>query len=74
MQALTEKETTILKFLYHAFPESVTKDELLAEVWGLQNGVTTHARNTYLSAKAENRAADQQFDCDPTQHGYRLKL
>ena len=36
--ALTEKETTILKFLYRAFPELATRDELLTEVWGMQNG------------------------------------
>ena len=48
VQALTEKETTILKFLYRAFPNDVTKDELLAEVWGFQNGVTTHTLETHI--------------------------
>ena len=48
MQALTEKETTILKFLYRTFPNDVTKDELLAEVWGFQNGVTTHTLETHI--------------------------
>ena len=48
MQALTEKEATILKFLYWAFPNDVTKDELLAEVWGFQNGVSTHTLETHI--------------------------
>jgi len=48
MQALTEKEATILKFLYRALPNDVTKDELLAEVWGFQNGVTTHTLETHI--------------------------
>ena len=48
MQALTEKEATILKFLYRAFPNDVTKDELLAEVWGFQNGVSTHTLETHI--------------------------
>jgi DNA-binding response OmpR family regulator len=48
MQALTEKETTILKFLYRAFPNAVTKDDLLAEVWGFQNGVSTHTLETHI--------------------------
>jgi DNA-binding response OmpR family regulator len=48
MQALTEKEATILKFLYSAFPNDATKDELLAEVWGFQNGVTTHTLETHI--------------------------
>ena len=45
---LTEKEATILKFLYRAFPNDVTKDELLAEVWGFQNGVSTHTLETHI--------------------------
>ena len=48
MQALTEKEATILKFLYRASPNNVTKDELLAEVWGFQNGVSTHTLETHI--------------------------
>ena len=48
MQALTEKEATILKLLYRAFPNDVTKDELLAEVWGFQNGVSTHTLETHI--------------------------
>ena len=31
---LTEKEATILKYLYRAHPAGVTKEELLTEVWG----------------------------------------
>ena len=46
MQALTEKEATILKFLYRAFPNDVTKDELPDEEWGFQNGVRTHNLET----------------------------
>ena len=48
VQALTEKEATILKFLYRASPNDVTKDELLAEVWGFQNGVSTHTLETHI--------------------------
>ena len=47
-QALTEKEATILKFLYRAFPNDVTKEELLAEVWGFRNGVSTHTLETHI--------------------------
>ena len=48
MQVLTEKEATIFKFLYRAFPNDVTKSELLAEVWGFQNGVSTHTLETHI--------------------------
>ena len=48
MQALTEKEATILQFLCQASPNDVTKDELLAEVWGFQNSVSTHTLETHI--------------------------
>ncbi|CAN0499168.1 unnamed protein product, partial [Scytosiphon promiscuus] len=39
---LTEKETSILKFLYRAGEKPVTRDVLLTKVWGYNSGVTTH--------------------------------
>ena len=43
---LTEKETSILKYLYRAGEKPVARDELLAEVWGYNAGVTTHTLET----------------------------
>jgi DNA-binding response OmpR family regulator len=45
---LTEKESTILKYLYRAHPAGVSKEELLAEVWGFQNGLSTHTVETHI--------------------------
>ncbi|CAI8199657.1 MAG: Transcriptional regulatory protein WalR [SAR116 cluster bacterium] len=45
---LTEKESTILKYLYRAHPNCVTKEGLLAEVWGFQNGLSTHTVETHI--------------------------
>lgn len=45
---LTEKESTILKYLYRAYPNCVAKEELLAEVWGFQNGLSTHTVETHI--------------------------
>ncbi len=45
---LTEKETSILKFLYRAGEKVVTRDVLLAEVWGYNSGVTTHTLETHI--------------------------
>ena len=45
---LTEKETAILKYLYRAAPKAVARDELLAEVWGYNAGVTTHTLETHV--------------------------
>ena len=73
IQALTEKETTILKFLYRAFPNGVTKDELLAEVWGFQNGVSTNtlATHIYRLRQKISRLTKKQLVLT-VEKGYRL--
>jgi DNA-binding response OmpR family regulator len=45
---LTEKETSILKYLYRAGEKPVARDELLTEVWGYNAGVTTHTLETHV--------------------------
>lgn len=45
---LTEKETSILKFLYRSGEKSVSRDVLLHEVWGYNSGVTTHTLETHI--------------------------
>jgi DNA-binding response OmpR family regulator len=45
---LTEKETSILKYLYRAGEKSAPREELLAEVWGYNAGVTTHTLETHV--------------------------
>ena len=45
---LTEKETSILKYLYRAGEKVVTRNVLLHEVWGYNAGVTTHTLETHI--------------------------
>ena len=45
---LTEKETSILKYLYRAGSRVVSRDTLLSEVWGYNTGVTTHTLETHI--------------------------
>lgn len=45
---LTEKETSILKFLYRAGEKVISRDVLLHEVWGYNAGVTTHTLETHI--------------------------
>jgi DNA-binding response OmpR family regulator len=45
---LTEKETSILKYLYRAGDRTVGRDALLNEVWGYNAGVTTHTLETHV--------------------------
>ncbi len=71
---LTEKETSILKFLYRAGDKVVTRDVLLHEVWGYNAGVTTHTLETHIYRLR------QKIEKDPTKAellvtemgGYRL--
>ncbi len=45
---LTDKETSIMKYLYRAGRKTVSKEELLKEVWGYNNRVTTHTLETHI--------------------------
>ncbi len=71
---LTEKETAILRFLYRAGPQVVSRDVLLREVWGYNANVTTHTLETHiyrLRQKIETDPANAQLlVTEPG--GYRL--
>jgi DNA-binding response OmpR family regulator len=58
---LTEKETSILKYLYRAGERVVTRDVLLHEVWGYNAGVTTHTLETHIYRLR------QKIEKDPSQ-------
>ena len=71
---LTEKETSILKYLYRAGGQAVSREELLAEVWGYNAGVTTHTLETHiyrLRQKIEPSGATQRLLITEA-GGYRL--
>jgi DNA-binding response OmpR family regulator len=57
---LTEKETSILRYLYRAGQRPVSREMLLQEVWGYNSGLTTHTLETHiyrLRQKIEQNAA-----------------
>ena len=71
---LTEKETSILKYLYRAGDRTVGRDALLNEVWGYNAGVTTHTLETHvyrLRQKIERDPAHAQILVTDS-GGYRL--
>jgi DNA-binding response OmpR family regulator len=73
---LTEKEASILKFLYRAGGKAVTRDVLLDEVWGYNSGVTTHTLETHvyrLRQKIEPDPGAAQILLTES-GGYRLAL
>lgn len=45
---LTEKEAAIIKFLYRAGEQIVSRDTLLQDVWGYNAGVSTHTLETHI--------------------------
>jgi DNA-binding response OmpR family regulator len=45
---LTEKETSILRYLYRAEQRPIPRETLLQEVWGYNSGVTTHTLETHI--------------------------
>ena len=57
---LTEKETAILRFLYRAGQDVVSRETLLKEVWGYNAAVTTHTLETHIYRLR------QKIEVDPT--------
>jgi len=72
---LTEKETSILKYLLRSKGKAVGRTELLNEVWGYNANVTTHTLETHVYRLR------QKIEDDPTSSkllltepgGYRLE-
>lgn len=71
---LTEKEVAILRHLHAADGEVVGRDVLLGEVWGYNDGVTTHTLETHiyrLRQKIEEDPSDARLLVTEA-GGYRL--
>lgn len=61
---LTEKEAAIIKYLYRAGGNIISRDTLLEEVWGYNSGVTTHTLETHvyrLRQKIEKDPSNSQI-------------
>ena len=55
---LTEKETSVLKYLYRAGNRVVHREVLLREVWDYAAGVTTHTLETHIYRLRQKIEAD----------------
>lgn len=55
---LTDKEASILKFLYRAGQRQIGRPELLKEVWGYNVAVTTHTLETHIYRLRQKIEAD----------------
>jgi DNA-binding response OmpR family regulator len=45
---LTQKETSILRYLYRAGEQPASRERLLQEVWGYNSGIATHTLETHI--------------------------
>lgn len=71
---LTEKEADILKYLSDEAGQVVSREVLLAEVWGYNSGVTTHTLETHiyrLRQKIERDPSNAEYLVTEA-GGYRL--
>ena len=58
---LTDKEVEILRYLHRARGAIVSRDELLTNIWGYHESVTTHTIETHiyrLRQKIENHVEE----------------
>lgn len=72
---LTEKEVSILKYLYQNVPAVVSKEDLLKDVWQYSTGATTHTVETHiyrLRQKIEQNGGSQAILTE--NGGYRLNI
>jgi DNA-binding response OmpR family regulator len=58
---LTEKETSILRYLFRAGDRVVTRDVLLQEVWGYNANVTTHTLETHIYRLRQKIEVEQGY-------------
>ena len=70
---LTEKETMMLKKLFQIWPDAISKEDLLSEVWGYRHMVATHTLETHIYRLRKKIARHTEAPIvETTQEGYRL--
>ena len=73
---LTEKETDILRQLHQADQNELSRRELLRDIWGYKEGISSHTLETHiyrLRKKIEKNSSDAVI-LITTESGYRLTL
>lgn len=74
--ALTDKEVEILLYLYRARGKIISRDILLAEIWGYNAGVSTHTLETHIYRLRQKIETDPEIGgvLITEQGGYRLAV
>ncbi len=73
---LTEREVSIIKYLYKAHEKVVSKNELLSEVWGYNPEATTHTVETHIYRLRQKIEEENPGDniIITEDNGYRLNF
>ena len=72
---LTEKETNILKYLYRAGGQPISREELLDKVWGYHREANTHTLETHVYRLRQKIEPDGKGRLLVTESGgYRLQM
>ncbi len=73
---LTEKETSILKYLYRAGGKPISREELLDKVWGYHREANTHTLETHIYRLRQKIEPDPQGAkiLITESGGYRLQM
>ena len=69
---LTEKEVSIIKYLYKNRDRYVSKQDLLREVWGYANDATTHTVETHIYRLRQKVEKNNVQIIETNEGGYRL--
>lgn len=69
--SLTDRETDMLLYLARHPARAVTRDELLKNVWGYQDGVDTHTLETHIY-RLRQKLGSRDALLITTEEGYRL--
>lgn len=73
---LTDKETLLLQSLFNAYPEEISKAELLKKIWYIENSeietFTLESHISFLRKKLANNFSEVTIIKEPT--GYRLEI
>jgi DNA-binding response OmpR family regulator len=72
---LTEKEAAVLKYLYRSNDRAVDREKLLHDVWGYNDGITTHTIETHIYRLRKKLEPDPRRPAllVTERNGYRLR-
>lgn len=69
--SLTENETSLLRYLFEAYPEDITKKQLLKDVWGYDENIDTSTLQTHIY-RLRQKMSEFNVAIETTSDGYKV--